>query len=444
MSNARRDGLLLLALGSLTFIFLGIALQSTASPSLVDFRMMYFPARCLIQHCDPYRESDVLRLYRNEAGDTSLESERVRQVVTRYVYLPTAFTFTLPFAMLPWKTAQLLWTALTLGSLIFASFLTWSFGAQYAPIVSGALIGFLLANSEVLAITGTVAGICISLCVISVWCFLRERFIPAGILCLAVSLLIKPQDVGLIWLYFLLAGGIYRKHALQTLITAVALGFPAVLWSWRVAPNWVAEFRSNMAFYFAPGGINAPGLGSGGAHGLAQVVSLQAIIAVFRDDPRFFNLVSYLISAPLLLVWALTALRSRPPAKSVWLALAAIASLSMLPVYHRVYDTKLLLLTVPACAMLWSQGGRIGKIALVINATAFALTGDLVGALLLAFWGNLHTATRLSSWIAAVAQIFPVPLILLVLAVFFLIVFWTRGLRKQSRASISLPERIPT
>jgi uncharacterized SAM-binding protein YcdF (DUF218 family) len=199
-----------------------------------------------------------------------------------------------------------------------------------------------------------------------------------------------------------------------------------------------------MAFYFAPGGINAPGLGSAGAHGLAQVVSLQAMIAVFRDDPGFFNLVSYMIAAPLLLVWALTVLRSRPPVKSVCLALAAIASLSMLPVYHRVYDTKLLLLTVPACAMLWSGGGRIGKVAVAINATAFALTGDLVGALLLAFWSHLHTTTKLSSWMAAVAQVLPVPIILLVLSVFFLVVFCRRGLSKESRGSISLPERIST
>jgi hypothetical protein len=365
-------------------------------------------------------------------------------VVTTYVYLPTAFTFTVPFAMLPWKTAQVLWTAFTFGSLIFASFLIWELGAQYEPVVSGAFIGFLLANSEVLAITGTVAGICIGLCVISVWCIVQERFIAAGIVCFAVSLLLKPQDVGLIWLYFLLAGGVYRKRALQTLIATAALGLPPVVWICRVAPNWVAESRSNMAFYFAPGGINAPGLGSAGAHGLAQVVSLQAMIAVFRDDPRFFNFISYLIAAPLLLVWALTVLRFRPPVKSVWLALAAIASLSMLPVYHRVYDTKILLLTVPACAMLWSEGGRMGKLAVAINATAFALTGDLVGAVLLAFWSHLHTTTRLSSWMAAVAQVFPVPLILLVSAIVFLIVFCTRGLSRQSHESISLPERIST
>jgi len=32
----------------------------------------------------------------------------------------------------------------------------------------------------------------------------------------------------------------------------------------------------------------------------------------------------------------------------------------MLVTYHRPFDAKLLLLAVPACAMLWAEGGRIG------------------------------------------------------------------------------------
>ena len=37
-------------------------------------------------------------------------------------------------------------------------------------------------------------------------------------MCLAISLMLKPHDAGLVWLYFLLAGGIYRKRALQALV----------------------------------------------------------------------------------------------------------------------------------------------------------------------------------------------------------------------------------
>ena len=51
----------------------------------------------------------------------------------------------------------------------------------------------------------------------------------AGILCMAVSLAIKPHDSGLVWFYFLLAGGVYRKRALQTLAVTVLLALPAIL-----------------------------------------------------------------------------------------------------------------------------------------------------------------------------------------------------------------------
>jgi len=77
------------------------------------------------------------------------------------------------------------------------------------------------------------------------------------------------------------------------------------------------------------------------------VLDLQTVISVFRNDPRIYNPASYLICGLLLLAWIFVTVRSRPSRARVWLALAAISALSMLPVYHRQYDAKLLLLTVP-------------------------------------------------------------------------------------------------
>jgi hypothetical protein len=372
-------------------------------------------------------EGEVLRIYRAEGGDRPSDTAMVRQIATQNVYPPTAFSFTVPFAMLPWGPARMLWMTLTVGSFIFASFLIWNLGANYAPILSGALIGFLLANSEILIVTGNAAGIVVSLCAVAVWCFLRERFVPAGILCLAVSLAIKPHDTGLVWLYFLLAGGVYRKRALQTLLAAVAISLPGVLWVWQVAPHWMRELHSNILAFSVHGGINDPGLASTGGHGLDMLISLQTAISVFRDDPRIYNPASYLICAPLLLLWAFVTLRSRPSLARAWLALAAIAALSMLPVYHRQVDAKLLLLTVPACAMLWAEGGLIGWFALLVNTAGFVLTGDIPWAILLGFINNSHLpATGLSGQILMAVQVFPAPLILLVMVIFYLWVYVRR------------------
>jgi hypothetical protein len=408
--------------------------ESSAVVTTVDYKVVYYSARCLIQHIDPYQENEVLSIYQAESADRPLESEKVRQIVSRYMYLPTAFAVTVPFALLPWGPAHILWLTLTIGSVIVASFLIWNVGADFAPIVSGVLIGFFLANSEVLVVLCNPAGIAVSLCVVAVWCFIRERFVPAGILCLAVSLVVKPQDAGLVWLYFLLAGGVYRRRALQTLVATLALGLPGILWVWSVAPNWLQEWRSNILAFSVHGGINDPGPASTGGHGLGMLVNLQAVLSVFRDDPHFYNPVSYLICVPLLLLWLIVTLRSRPTPAKAWIGLAAIAALSMLPVYHHLYDSKILLLTVPACAMLWAEGGLIGWLALLVNTAGFALNGDVTWAIVLGLIGRLHMPpSGLSEQLLIALQVFPAPLILLVIGVFYL---WVYARRCSTEAAL--------
>jgi hypothetical protein len=414
MTKARLDGLYMLLLGSVVLILLGTVLGRISPNPMNDFKVDYYSARCLIQHCDPYNEGELLRIYR--AGGEKYPSDDAAELVTvtRDVYPPTAFSFTVPFAILPWGPASILWMMLTVGSLIFASLLVWNLGANYAPILSGILIAFLLANSELLIVLCNPSGIVISLCVVAVWCFLWEAFVLPGILCLAISLAIKPQESGLVWLYFLLAGGVYRRRAVQTLLATVALSLPGVLWAWHVSPHWVQELHSNILAFSVHGGFNDPGPASAGPHGAAKMINLQTAISVFWDDPRIYNPASYLICATLLLVWAFVTLRSRSSPTRAWLAIAAIAALTMLPVYHRQYDAKLLLLTVPACGML-------GRLALLVNTVGFVLTGDLSWMAILGLISKLFPpATGLSEHILAGAQVFSAPLVLLIMGVFYL------------------------
>jgi hypothetical protein len=419
--------LILLLLGSVVFVLLGAALENSSSAPLVDFRAMYYPARCLLQHCDPYNENEVMRIYLAEGSYTRQDTAKERQMASRYGYLPSAFLLTIPFALLPWGPAHLLWLVLTAASLIFAAWLIWNSGASYAPVIAGCLAGFLLANSELLIDQGMCAGIAISLCVVAAWCFIRERFVQVGILCMALSLAVKPQDTGLVWLYFLLAGGTYRKRALQTLAATAVLILPLLVWVSRVAPQWMQELRANILAFSVHGGINDPGIFSSGSHGLAMVISLQSPVSVFWDDPHIYNSVSYLVCAPLLLLWAFITLRTRATPARAWLALASIAALTMLPVYHRQYDAKLLLLTVPACLMLWAEGGLTGWFALLVNVAGFALTGDLTWAILLPLINRWTTGLSVET--LAVAQVFPAPMILLIMAVFYLWVYARAGSR---------------
>jgi hypothetical protein len=110
-----------------------------------------------------------------------------------------------------------------------------------------------------------------------------------------------------------------------------------------------------------------------------MMINLQTVASILVDDPRFYNPVSYLICGGLILMWSVATFRSRLRISStnIWLALAAIVPLTMLPIYHRQSDAKLLVLTIPACAALFAEGGRIGRIAAIVTAAGLLLTRDL-------------------------------------------------------------------
>jgi hypothetical protein len=418
MTRTQRTALVCLLLSCGVSVFLGFYLERNMHDVMLDFKGIYYGTRCLFQHADPYKPGEPLRAYMADGERLLPNEDGLRQNLTWDVYFPAASIFIAPFAMLPWGTAHLLWISFTAGSLIFAAFLIWNSGADFAPIISVGLICLILANSEILFLLGNTAGIVVSLCVVAVWCFLRERFIWAGILCLAFSLAIKPHDAGLVWLYFLLAGGIYRKRALQTLLATTVLAVLAILWVTPIAPHWMQELHSNI---LTACGLNDPVFASAVRIGPCMIINLQSAIYIFRDDPRVYNLVSYLVCGALLLVWSVSTLRSRFSQRRAWLALAAVVPLTLLVTYHRPYDAKLLLLTVPACALLWSEGKPIRWIALLVTTAGIVSTADIPLTILLTLTRNLHISTvALSGQLLTVLLMRPIPLILLAMAIFYL------------------------
>jgi hypothetical protein len=428
MTRARWGGLLLLLLCGGISIFWGAVLVRVVPGGPLDFQHIYYGTRCLLQHHNPYIESELESVYRAEGGERPSESIQARRIVTFYRNLPPTFLFITPLAMLPLGAAEALWMILTGGVFILAAFLMWEIGASYAPGVSLLLICILLANAEVLFGSGNTAGIVVSLCVVAVWCFLQERFVPAGILCMAASLAIKPHDAGLVWLFFLLAGGVYRKRALQTLAVTVVLGVASILWVSHVAPHWMQGLHANLMATSVHGDLNDPGPDSVTGRSVSMIIDLQAAVSVFRDDPRIYNPASYLVCGALMLAWSVRTLRSRFLQARAWLALAAIVPLTMLVTYHRSYDAKLLLLTVPACAMLWAEGGQIGWIALLATTAGIVLTADIPLTILMILTKNLRISTvGLPGQILTVVLTRPVPLILLAMGIIYLWVYVRRA-----------------
>jgi len=419
MTKDRLDGLQLLILGSIFFVAIGAMMEFFNPLGMTDFQELYYGSRSVAHHLDPYQPDQVAAVYLADNGtlpaDTGV-SHTKRLILFICSNLPTTLLLVSPLAVLPWKFALLVWMMLIAASFILACFLIWKLGADSAPRLYGCLIFLLLINSGLFLCAGNTAGLVISLTIIAVCCFLQNRFPLIGVLCLAAALAMKPHDAGPIWLYFLLVGGAHRKRALQSLAVTVFIAVVAVLWLSHVAPHWLPEYQSNIHAAMAAGGRDNPGPTTQGGRGIGQIVSLQAIFSLIRDNPGFYNLAAWALCLPLILVWCVKTWRSGFSPRLAWFALAAISALTMLPFYHRTYDARLLLLAVPACAILWTEGGPYRRWSMLVTLAGIVLTGDL-------FWIILFQITHYSGPSVTLGMI-PAPVALLAFAIFYLWMYW--------------------
>ncbi len=151
-------------------------------------------------------------------------------------------------------------------------------------------------------------------------------------------------------------------------------------------------------------------------------MNLQVVLSRIKDDRAFYNLLTWLVCGPLLLAWGLISLRARSSPANLLLGLAAVAPLSLLPVYHRYYDTKLLLLVIPACAVLWASRRPMRWWAIVFTVAALVSTGDISHTLL------NHLVANLQAGLGVAAQtdlsVFVAPVALFAVSVFYLWAFW--------------------
>lgn len=442
-SNRKQIALLLFCIVLSTLWSYEIRRDYQGIVKMPDFAEIYYGARCAILHQDPYDPNAVARTYKaDNPGHQSdpLAAEPARLVVTVGVNLPTTLFAAVHLALLPWSVAQNLWMLLCAALLFLAAYLMCDL-MPGAPIVSSCLAAFMLITCLEVLILGNLAGAAVGLCVIAAWCFLKDRFAPAGVALLAISLVLKPHDAGFVWLYFLLAGGNLRKRAWQTLGVAAALGLCTAVWIARISPHWYPELHRNIASETARGGIDDPGPTGAHQDTPAPVIDLQAAVSIFHDEAGFYNLFSYAIVGALILLWIATVLRKRGSWPGAVFALAPIAALTMLPVYHRPYDAKLLLLALPACAMLWAAKAPKRGIVLALTAAAVVATSDIPLAIDVAIGQSLSlSADTLGGKIATLLLLRPAPLVLLALGCSYLWVY----MRYDPPAVHPSPEPSPT
>lgn len=423
-----RSGATIAITGVVIYLLAGLVLLGKLPFAMTDFRVLYFSARALTQHSDPYSVDEMQKLFHASPQFNVEGYPGVQLVIERYVYPPMTFAFTAPLALLPIGIAKIVWIVTGNLAFLLSVYLIFIVGSRRSPEWAGVLCALLVAGSAWLFMIGNAALVSTGLCVIAVYTLVERRWEWVGVVLLAVSLIFKPHCAGPIWLFFLLATPIFRKRALEALAVVVLMCAPAILWTSHVSPHWLSEERGNVAYFAGHGHYDDPGPNSGIGHDIDPAVNLQSIVSIVVSTATTYNGITYAICGVLLLIWIAATLRMQATGENTWLGLACIAAMAMLPLHHRQHDARQILLCIPACLSLWVEGRRLGVWAIGLTTAGFFLLGDLGTALrigLIEPWLKLQTGL-----FGAIVTIFlgrPAQLSLLILTLLFLWVYCRRA-----------------
>jgi Flp pilus assembly pilin Flp len=330
-----------------------------------DFVPVYSGARCLFSGCNPYDTSQLEQQYLQSGGRAGELPAWDHQIP---VYPPSALLVVSSLALLRYPAACLLWLLLNGCMYVTAAGLILSLCPRPQRWLATILVSLILGTSRVLLLTGQPATFAISLLIIGCYLFFRGRYLPLGAFVLMLSLAVKPQIGGMIVLYFF-ARGIHRRYAAAAMAGALALLLSAglMLSLHPGSAGWASDLGANISASMKAGAINDPRPANVDA---TADTNLQALTSTFIADEREFNAAAYAVFLVLLAVLIMAVLRTTAGREMYFLSIGALSALTPMPVYHRYYDARMLLITVPAVAIVYQKrrllGAMMGAVTVLI------------------------------------------------------------------------------
>jgi Glycosyltransferase family 87 len=343
---------LLLGVAALIFFAVG---GTRVLHSSNDFVPVYTGARCLVHGCNPYDTAQLEQQYFSAGGHAG---ELPSWEIDVPVYPPSTFLVLAPLSLLQYPAARLLWFLINGALFVTAAAAVVSLGPQSQKWPATILVSIVLATSGILLVLGQPAILAISLLILGCYLLLRDRFLWFGALLLMLSLAIKPQ-IGCLIVLYLVVQRAPRRYAAAALAGSlvILLGAIVVLQQHPGSTRWLSTLRANLSATLSPGGSADPRPANQQSVG---DINLQALTSIYFTEAPAFNLVAYAIFLSLLTVWAATLLRAKVAAELHLVALGALAVLTLTPVYHRFYDTRLLLFTIPATVIVLEKRRLLG------------------------------------------------------------------------------------
>jgi hypothetical protein len=349
--------LLLLLIPGCVFILRGPWRSIRSGIVFNDLLSPYIQSRAWIKGLDPYSPQTLRLLWPRQAGQFQfLDREVTEGSITVRRGIPTAYPVTsfvllAPIALLSWPTANLLWTAINtvLFTLALASLVTIAGWSR-----SDWRIFLFLALSLVLApfhtgiATGNPAIVTTELGIIAMGLASCRRDELAGLV-LALAIGLKPQ----IGLCFLLYYGLRQRWRLCSVTSALVVAFVATgVLRLGLDGAWEQTYWTDNRALFSPGSLadfteRNPMRFS--------LINAQVLLYTLSGNSTVANIGAVLLGGGLFVVWLRHVRKCRQD--SDLLCIGSLCVISLLPIYHRLYDGALLV--IPLCWAISKVGGRV-------------------------------------------------------------------------------------
>lgn len=173
-----------------------------------------------------------------------------------------------------------------------------------------------------------------------------------------LSLAVKPQMGALIVLY-LVVRKIHWRYAVLSMAGAFVLLLVAglMLTMRPSSADWTSVLHANLSATEEPGGVNDPRPNHKSSLDLAN---LQVVTSAFSTNAREFNAVAYAVCLVFLTALVTAVLRTKTSPDVHLLSIGALSVLTLMPIYHRFYDARILLISVPAVVIVYQQRRLLG------------------------------------------------------------------------------------
>jgi hypothetical protein len=342
-----------------------------------DFISPYIQSKAWLEGADPYSPANLVRLWPAGAQRFDFLSRDLADgtlVLKRGIptaYPLTAFALLTPVAVLPWPAAHLVWLvitllayAITVLSVRSLADLPWSTPRTYMFLA----LALALAPVHTGLATGSMVIVAVAASVAAIWAGEHQHNALAGVL-LAVAIGLKPQ-IGLPFLLYCLLRRRWRMAVIAFSGVAVVFALAVIRLTISGTP-WLQNYLYDNRVLFASGS-----LGDFTEHGPLRfgLINLQVVTYAILGDRDLANLAAFAVAGIMGLAWLfLFSRRSHQP--DALLHLSTIAVLSLLPVYHRLYDASLLILP-----LAWSFTALAGRMARLAHVSLLLIAVFLVPA----------------------------------------------------------------